>query len=200
MQGGACRPGNQGLCLGTKGTVGRPEDRPALSPGTCLVGLLTLGPSLQRTQPLRVGGGLCCEVWRSGGMPARAGRALGMGPAASLAVDGARGMHGLEGLNGHRAYRYLGARGGEHFTAVLLEASQTLLKPVSDHVTPLCKRLPRPPSPAHTVLPFSSKPFRPHPSRRLNLRAFHSTYLFFPHSGPPSRNAGCRLVCFIFLF
>ena len=74
-------------------------------------------------------------------MPVRTGRALGSSPAASLGVDQARGGHGLGGPKGRMVNRCLGAGGGEHFTAVLLKASQTLLKSVSCHVTPRTHRL-----------------------------------------------------------
>ena len=136
QQGGAGSLGNQGLHSGNKGSVGRSGDTPALSLGDMPGWALDPGTRPTADPPDQMGGGLCCEVWRSGGMPARTGRALGSSPAASLGVDQARGGHGLGGPKGRMVNRCLGAGGGEHFTAVLLEASQTLPKPVSCHITP----------------------------------------------------------------
>lgn len=146
LQGGSCSLGNQGLCSGNKGTVGRSGDRPALSLGTCQVGLWTLAPGLQQTHCIRVGGGLCCEVWRSGGMPARAGRALGVCPAASLGVDQARVGHGPDTWRTGAWEQGL----GEHFTAVLLEASWTLLKAYVRPCHSLAQTPPRTPHCLHT--------------------------------------------------
>ena len=100
LQGGAGSLGNQGLRSGNKGSVGRSGDTPALSLGDRPGWALDPGTRPPADPPDQVGGGLCCEVWKSGGMPARTGRALGSSPAALLGVGQARGGNGLGGRRG----------------------------------------------------------------------------------------------------
>lgn len=96
-------------------------------------------------------------------MKARAGlgpwNIAGSGP-------GQRGTLGLTGQMDTRAFRGLGEGGMGYFTAVFLEARQTLLKPVSNHVSPCSSASQDTPLPADKVR-------LPHPSsHRLSQLTF----------------------------